>query len=253
MASFMDRINKGKQDRPRRLLLYGVHGVGKSTFASEAPAPIFLPTEDGLGDIDCESFPLIKTYKEMLTAITSLLKEDHAYKTAVIDSLDWLEKMIWQHSCDEHKKADIEAFGYGKGYTIALTYWRKILAGMDALRDQKGMHIVFIAHAKVEKFEDPEADTYDRYSPQLHKHASAVVQQWCDEVLFTTYKTIVKNTDEGFGNSRRRGIGTGERIMRCSTRPAAVAKNRLNLPDELPLKWSEYSAHFPTPKKKESK
>ncbi len=54
----MNQIQHGKTEAPRRTLLYGTHGIGKSTFGSMAERAVFLPTEDGLGEIDCERFPL---------------------------------------------------------------------------------------------------------------------------------------------------------------------------------------------------
>ena len=48
-------------------MLYGTHGIGKSTFASCAPKPIFLQTEDGLGEIDCDKFPLTTTFDQAMT------------------------------------------------------------------------------------------------------------------------------------------------------------------------------------------
>jgi hypothetical protein len=104
------------------------------------------------------------------------------------------------------------------------------------------MQIILIAHARIEKFDNPETESYDRYVPRLNKHASALVQEWCDEVLFATYRVHTKHTDEGFNRKRTQGIGTGERIVRTTERPAHVAKNRLSLPDEFPLDYRLYAA-----------
>ena len=46
-----------------------------------------------------------------------------------------------------------------------------------------------------------------------------MVQEWCDEVLFATYKVYTKQTDEGFDRKRSQGIGTGERIIRTVGAP----------------------------------
>ena len=48
----LNGIEKGRARLPRRVLLFGTHGVGKSTWGAMADKPIFVPTEDGLGDID---------------------------------------------------------------------------------------------------------------------------------------------------------------------------------------------------------
>lgn len=240
----LQQIQTGRRVAPRRVMLYGTHGIGKSTFGSMAPRPIFIQTEDGLGEIDCDRFPLTQTFGEAMQALSELYTAEHPYQTAVIDSLDWLERLIHADVCRQKGVENIEDIGFSKGYTFALTPWREFLTGLDALRNDRGMTIVLLAHARVERFENPETETYDRYVPRLHKFSSALIQEWCDEVLFATYRVHTKVNDEGFGRKKARGLGTGERILRTTERPAHVAKNRLNLPEELPLDWNEYSHFF---------
>lgn len=241
--ALLERIEKGTKDAPRRILLYGTHGIGKSTFAAMSDKPVFIPTEDGLNGIQVDRFPLVKTLGEAIQALSELYSEKHPYRTVAVDSLDWLERLIWQRVCEERGKASIEDIGYAKGYVFALDHWRTFLAGLSALRTERGMTVILVAHAKIERFENPETDTYDRYVPQLHRTASALVQQWCDEVLFATYKVYTKQTEEGFERKRTQAIGTGERVIKTTERPTHLAKNRLALPDELPLDWSAFSEY----------
>lgn len=242
--SLLEKVVCGKTPAPRRVMLYGTQGIGKSTFASCAPKPIFLQTEDGLGEIDCDKLPLVMSFCEAMTVLSELYTEPHPYQTIVIDSLDWLERMIWAEVCRKRGVENIEEIGYAKGYIFALTQWREFLEGLSALRTDKGMSAVLIAHARIERFENPETEAYDRYVPRLHKLAAAVVQEWCDEVFFATYKVYTKQTEEGFNRKRSQGIGSGERIIRTQERPAHVAKNRLNMPEEIPLDWNAYSQYL---------
>jgi len=101
-----------------------------------------------------------------------------------------------------------------------------------------------VEYVEHKRFENPETESYDRYVPRLHKTASALVTEWCDEVLFATYKVFTKSTDEGFNRTRAQGIGSGERVLRTVERPAHLAKNRLGLPDELPLIWADFARHL---------
>ncbi len=236
-------IQKGKRTLPRRVMLYGVHGIGKSTFGANAPVPIFLPTEDGIADIDCHSFPIAESYDEFVGYARDLATENHEYRTLVVDSIDWLERLIWHKVEADQKVSNIEDIGYGKGYQFALSYWAEVVKAFDWLRLNKSMHIVLIAHAKVEKFNNPETEAYDRYSPKLHKSASAYVQEWCDDVLFANYRTFTRSEDQGFNKSRTIAAGSGERVVRTTERPAHVAKNRCNLPDEIALDWRAYAEH----------
>ena len=241
-TGLMNQISKGRKARPRRVMLYGTHGIGKSTFGAMADRPIFVQTEDGLANIEVDRFPLAVRYADVLAALGELYTAEHEYRTVVIDSLDWLERLIWGEVCAKRGVESIEDIGYAKGYVFALTQWREILTGLDALRNERGIQVVLIAHAQIEKFANPETDTYDRYSPRLQKLASALVQEWCDEVLFASYRVHTKTTKEGFDRKRTQGVGTGERIIRTTERPAHVAKNRLNLPDEIPLDYRVYAA-----------
>lgn len=236
------QIQRGKVNVPRRTLLFGTAGIGKSTFASMADTPVFIQTEDGLASIGCDRFPLATKYADVIAALGLLYTEPHEYRTIAIDSLDWLERLIFAEVCLKRGVESVEDVAYGKAYVFALTQWREVLAGLDALRNERGMAVILIAHSHIEKFADPQCDTFDRYVPRLQKHAAALVQQWCDEVLFATYRIHTRTSDEGFGRKRVQGIGTGERILRTTERPAHVAKNRLNLPDEIPLDYSVYAA-----------
>ena len=245
MAKLLTQVQSGKMAAPRRATLYGTHGVGKSSWGAQAPKPIFIQTEDGLGQVDCDRFPLAGKYADVIATLSELYSEKHPYQTVVLDTLDWLEQLIWAEVCRRKGVENIEDIGYAKGYVFALTHWREILDGLDALRNDRGMTVVLIAHSKIDRFENPETETYDRYTPRLHKHACAMVCEWSDEVLFATYRVHTKQTDEGFGRKKARGVGTGERIVWTTERPAHVAKNRLDLPDELPLDWNAYAQYLP--------
>ena len=244
MPDLLQRITTGRTSAPPRLLVYGTEGIGKSTLASHAPRPIFIQTEDGLGEIDCHKFPLANSFDDVVGTLEALRTEKHDYQSVVVDSLDWLERLIWDAVCEDYGAKSIEKVdgGYGKGYIFALTPWRSFLDQLAALHRDRCMAIILIAHAKVEKFEDPEASPYDRYSPRLHKHAAALLTEWCDAVLFATRKFRTQTEETGFGRKRTTahaiGKDGGERILRTVGGPSCVAKNRYGLDAELPLDWT---------------
>lgn len=244
--SVLSRVQRGRISKPPRVCIYGIEGIGKTTCGAQAPKPIFIQTEDGLDQIDCDKFPLATTYDEVVGALVELRNQPHDYESVVIDSLDWTERLIWDKLCADSGVHSIEKVdgGYARGYTLALTHWREILDHLNVLRNIRGMVVVLIAHSKVERFEDPESSPYDRYSPRLHKHASALICEWCDAVLFATRKMRVQSEDAGFNRKRStaHGIGKagGERILRCVGSPSCVAKNRYSITEELPLSWPAF-------------
>lgn len=230
-------------------MLYGTHGIGKTTWASKWPKPILLPTEDGFADIEIDTLPLITDALTVPQAAFELSSEqrDHSFKTVVLDSADWLEQLIWADIVKEANSSKIETVAdieFGKGYATAADRLRQVLRAFDQCRDI-GMHVLVLAHCEVKKFASPESDTYDRYMPKLHKQSAAIIQEWADEVLFASYKTFTRTTDEGFGRERAVGVGTGQRVLRTQEMPGFLAKNRLGLPSELPFDFSEYAKYLP--------
>ena len=102
MALSLASLQRTNVLKPPRILIYGVAGVGKTTFASQAPSPVFLWTEDGAGTLDVTGFPLATSFDDVLQALSALYSEDHGFQTVVIDSLDWLEPLVWRHVCRQH-------------------------------------------------------------------------------------------------------------------------------------------------------
>ncbi|MGV3483430.1 MAG: ATP-binding protein [Planctomycetaceae bacterium] len=248
--SFLDKIKKGRQVKPRRTVLYGVHGIGKSTWASMWPNPVFVPTEDGVADIDVASFPLCKDLTDAWTAVMELSSGGHDFKTIVIDSADWLEQLIWQQVCDKREVDSITDIDFGKGYGEASTIFGRFLGALDQCRDNAGMHVVLLSHARATKVEPPGEQSYTRYEPKLHKpsgngpSASEVLQEWCDELLFCNYRVNVRTEEQGFKRERGIAVGSGERVMFCQEGPSHLAKNRLGLPAEMPLDFRVYQQHL---------
>ena len=223
------------------VLLYGTSGVGKTTFASQAPAPVFIQTEQGEGRLTLDAFPLVESFDDVLTALANLIEQDHAFKTLVVDSLDHLENHIHAATCkDNGQKENIEAFGFGKGYVLASEKWRTLTRALTTLRSRRDMTIVLIAHAHIRRHQDPTSEAYDRYEPKLHKLASAWMQESCDIVGFARHVVKIQKDASAFG-SRARAVGTGTRELCLSEAPAYLAKNRHGLPESVDLDWSAFS------------
>lgn len=239
------KITTGKQILPRRILLYGQHGIGKSTWAADSPSPIFLDIEGGINDLDVARSEHLREYGQVVDCISWLVQNPHEYRTLVVDTIDWLEHLIHHVVAKEASKGNISDIGYGKGYEAAREKWDFLLRGFDVLRMQRGMMVILLAHAKVTRFENPETDAYDRYDLDLHKSSCGMLQEWADEVLFAASRVFTRNEDLGFGKERKIAVGSGERFIRTTETAAAVAKNRLRLPAELPLDWSAFAKFLP--------
>lgn len=234
-------ITRGVQAQPLRVVIYGPGGIGKSTFGAQAPSPVFLGAEDGSALLDVARFPQPETWADALDAIRTLTTEAHDFGTLVIDSADWLEPLCWSHVCAVGRKPDIEAFGYGKGYTAALEEWRRFLAAIESLRKAKRMHVIVIAHSVVAPYKNPEGDDYDRFALKLHKGAAGLLTEWCDELAYAGFRTHSTKVDPKAPGNRGRGYGS-ERVLCTERRAAFDAKSRHGLPPEMALSWDEFFA-----------
>ena len=247
MAISLESISRSSGIKAPRIVVHGPAGVGKTTFGSSAPNPIFIQTEDGLGKLEVDAFPLMQTFQDVLDALNILHTSQHNYQTVVLDSLDHLEPLLWAHLCDRYvgpkgeRYDSIEDFGFGKGYVLALDLWRQLLTALYDLRNDRGMAFILIAHSEIKRFESPMTDSYDRYQIKLHKRASDLVQESVDCVMFADYKTVIEKEEVGFNKTKTRGISTGQRYLYTEARPSFIAKNRYGLPPELPLCWQAFS------------
>jgi hypothetical protein len=245
MAISLASLRQATSLTPPRILIHGVAGVGKSTFAANADDPVVIATEDGLGMLKVASFPVAKSFEAVMEALAALYSEPHVFRTVVVDSVDWLEPLIWKKACEENRWGSIEEPGYGKGYLAALDLWRQYLDGLNALRDERGMTVIQIAHTDIKRFDSPEHEPYDRYVIKLHARAAALLQEHSDVVLFANYRISTVKADVGFNKKVTRALGSGERVLYTAERPAFLAKNRYGLPDVLPLDWQAFAAAMP--------
>jgi len=244
------RIVRGKQLKPRRVLLYGQEGVGKSTWAAGAPAPYFIDCEGGVGDLDVVSSGRLNSWEEIRQVWSDLMNEPHDFKSVVIDTVDWMEHLIHAEVCSKSKVDSIEkaAGGYGKGYVEAASTLQRFLSRLEELMAKRQMNIVILGHCSPVKVNNPESEQYDQWAPDVHKAAASILREWCDEVLFASFRTFVRTADNSGKPNQKRylGIGDDERYIRTTRSAAVQAKNRLNLPAELPMKWSEYAKYWPS-------
>lgn len=235
MALSLKNLVRKKSEKPPRIVIYGVPGVGKTSLAAEFPNPIFIQTEEGAGNLELTSFsekPL-SSAKEVDEAIELLLTDEHDFKTVVLDSLDWFEPLLWAAVCKRNKWENIEDPGFGKGYLALDNDWRYFLGRMNTLRDERNMTVILLAHEQIKTFSDPERDSYDQYQLRLHKRAADMVTENADVVGFMNYITMINREKKAFGSKDdyvAKGTGSGQRTLYLAERPAFTAKNRFDMP-----------------------
>lgn len=228
------KITSGKRKEPLTIMLYGVAGIGKTQLASESENPIFIGERGNLL-LDVSRFDEEKTFAEFVEDIKWLIENEHIYKTLVIDTLSWLEPLVFQEVCSEQTKPakDISKVPHGAGYTSAYAKMESVTKLLNDLKDKKKMNVVIIAHSKVKPFNDPTSiEPYDKYVPSLNEAISAIWVKYVDALIFMNYETFVKEGE-------RRAYGDALRIAYTEERPSFQAKNRYGLPYRIAMRKGE--------------
>lgn len=255
MALSLSNIKKSNRTFPPRIVLYGTEKIGKSTFGANAPDPVFIFTEDGRSaDVNPDAFEFdterstAKSFNEVIEALQALATQEHSYKTLVVDSLTFLEKLIWKHLCEKHGEDSINSnakgspFAWNRGYSLAMDEWKLFTNGLDYLRNNKNMAIILIAHCKQRVVSPPDREEYLQYCPDIHHcseklpGASALdyLNRWADAILFAEEEVFVQQTNDD-KKKRHAGISTGQRVLHTTRKASHVAGNRFGLEPKIPF------------------
>lgn len=234
----MLNIVTGVEKTPIKICIYGAEGVGKTSLAAHMPEPLFIDTEGGTSRLNVRRIKCTK-WEDLISIVKEVIDTPTVCKTLVVDTADWAESLCVNFVCNKYRKANIEDFGYGKGYTYLAEEFSEFLKLLNQLVDV-GINPVVIAHGKPRKYELPEEQgQFDRWEMKLSKQVAPLIKEWCDMLLFCNYKTFVVTTE----NNTKKAQG-GKRVMYTTHNPCWDAKNRFNLPDELDLSINSISHLF---------
>jgi AAA domain len=240
-ASVLSLITKQRRRRPFFGVLYGPPGVGKSTFASEAPNPIFIPCERGLDQITVAKFPTPQTLAEFGSYLKAIDEEPNDFQSMVIDTGDALELLIFDAVCKEGKVDSIEEYGGGwqKGYARARDYWARLLSRL--IRMSEVRTVLLIAHSHLRTVTDPMlAASYDVFEMKIQQKSVELIRQSVDLILFARMATTVaKDAPKA---KKGRGLISGDREMYTQPTTGLESKNRFNLESPMEFSWDALQA-----------
>ena len=243
-------IISGKVKKPFNVLLYGQPGAGKSSWASHAPSPIFIASDE-LDELDVDRLPHVTTYKAVMDQLTWIEKEKHNYKTVVIDTIDAIEAIVHQEILSKEKSDKTRSMnkacgGYGNAFNVSLDWMTAIRDTLIRIRHNKKMNIITICHSVTSVTNDPLlGDSYTEYDLSLHKHVQSLFVDWVSAVLFIAFDVNKADNDKF-------AYGSGKRFIYTQKKPGFEAKNRYHLdavlacPEENPFSsfWAGYTNYF---------
>ena len=235
-------IVKGKtKPKGLRVVIYGVHGIGKTTLAAKLPGALFLDFEDGTHGLEVDkvaSADLPKSYDGMKGLVAELKRDHQGYERLVIDTADKFEQNLATELAKEKKVEDIFAVNdYGRTIAVHKSGMASVLDSLSELA-KSGMDVVILAHEtsrKVEPLENREnTGTYDHHELKLSKTVSPIFMEWADVVIFCAYKTFLVSGEKKTDKAHVEG---GKRWCFCAYSNDWDAKTRtgIDLPEDCSL------------------
>ena len=226
------QISRGVIPTAKKVVIYGPEGIGKSTFASRFPDPVFIDTEGSTKALNVVRVD-VHGWKDIKDAATEIIlgRAGVPCRTLVLDTADWAEAMCADYVCTQNRWNSLSSPGYGTGYRVNWETFKELIEIFNGAI-ANNINVVITAHAFMRKFEQPdEAGAYDRWEMKLQNspkaNIAATVKEWADMVLFANYRVIVSDKDKQ-GKGKAQG---GRRVMYASHHPCWDAKNRYGLPD----------------------
>lgn len=241
MAINLKSIKPHRLPKPPRIILYGAPGVGKSTFAANIDGALFLDVEGGTLNLAVSRVnrDQLETCDEVIAALNAVLSQEHDFTSLVIDTADFLEKVIQKQAAAEYGCTDYGKIGYGKGPVTVVNIWRSVTQLLDDIREKRNMAIVFLAHETLKRINEPDTETYDKYTLAMENKSIEHLEAWADVILFAKEEVYTQKD-----KSQRVRATAGDRMLFTRDCPRHLAKNRYGLPSEIPFTWAAFSAEF---------
>lgn len=233
-------ISRGIIPGAKKVVIYGVEGIGKSTLAASFPAPVYIDTEGSTKALDVARFDPPTSWPMLLAQVQYVLDHPDICKTLVLDTADWAEQIMISYICSKNDWKGLEDPGYGKGYQYAAEEWGGQLLNRLTEVVNRGVNVVITAHAWLRKVDAPEeSKSYDHWEMKTSKKVAPMLREWADMVLFLNYEVIVYENKE-----KKTKAQGGQRVMYTTHTPYWDAKNRFGLPDKLPLDFGQIAGLF---------
>lgn len=237
--------------RPPRLSIHGEPGIGKTSFAANAPDVVFIKTESGCDALGVTSLPvhgICETWDDVIDAMDAVLANREGVQWVALDSLNGAHQLCRQHVCDRDfngiwvSKKGVEGYNaWANGDKASAIEIRRLLSKADELRDA-GIGIIMLGHTGLHKQGDACGPDFYKFGMELESRSWNLVVQWCDQVAHACRE---------FSTGKREGENRAKATMINSDRwlvfdggPSRDAKCRAgyDMPAKIILSWEEYES-----------
>ena len=242
-ASILSQIGVKTASRPPRTVLCGVPGVGKTTFVCNTPRPFIIAVEEGMVGFEYVQQWQPKNFtdfKAMLEGIIGAEPGTLPFETLVIDTLDALERMIYEHLCVLGRVDSIEEYGkgFGKGFTRGRELLEGVMSDLDSIGSKHNIPIWITSHAMVKPMKRPDGVIFDAWTLKGNEKFNSSLTGWADMVLFANIEAFQA------GDAKDRKANEGERVLYTEKSLISEGKNRYGLPPVLAFEYAAFAAEM---------
>lgn len=234
------------------LLLIGVEGIGKTTFASEFPKPLtcFSIYESGFEDfmemgiispkfnenLYCDS------YGEMIVRLNRCQS-----KTIVIDSLSGYQSLLFEDlTAKPPYNGDKDKFyDYYKGPRLVAPPFANDFCNILENKRRQGHHIVVLAHDRTTSIKNPRGLDYTASDISVDEGIREIFKHWAPNILYMTLDPGIDTVTKELKGVPKEARMKEDDVRIIFTRKSLVhsAKNKLNLPTVIPMGSSSEEAY----------
>lgn len=241
----LENLTPQKKISKPRIVLYGPNGIGKSTFASQAPDPLFIDIEKNLESISCLTHRDIEGNFDTLLEFFNFLKtlketSDLPFKTLILDSIYTFEdRIIRPHICYEEGVVCVEDIQWGRGSAKLSQWWSQVFKALEDLSHTKNLTIILIGHDCLDERIDVERNlSYPYQRPLIHKKSIQMLLNWSTCILYANYgfKLEDRSQDNSLGIPKERG----GRLLYATPDAGYIAKNNYGILKPLPLNFQAF-------------
>lgn len=189
------------EDIGYKIIIYGGSGMGKSTLATMAPNPIFMPLDPGARNIrDLKTgkrmpkIPNVGTFEDVRAGLIAQIGS--SYSTVVIDTVNKLESPLattWTCAHVPNAKgarvANIEAYGFNAGYRHMFDTMSLPLLDLDRLTEA-GKNVIVIAQPADNRVANAGGEDYLKNGLGLINRNPSIANlwfEWADHVFRIDY------------------------------------------------------------------
>jgi hypothetical protein len=220
--SFLDELEISEEpiNGPQFVILYGPPKIGKTWLCSHAERPFYIAVEKGVERVPGvgkfvknNEIIIPATTDEFFSMLQYFVKKEHDYKTIVIDSGMFLDKIFITDIIKQEpkvKKGDfmvdvqsIADYNYGQGYAKLISVYE--IRFFNALKylHKKGLDVIMIAHSRDRTVLNDNGDEYKKQSIDMAAFGQYSVPNLlsakADSILYMTANHATKKRKNAFG------------------------------------------------------